>query len=228
VLATALSIHLLKTGEGLLHACISSFRWLKEKCKEETLEALSDWMVEEAEFLIRALETREGMVTKKTPKDRRTHRSFAAVNNGRERSCVCCNKIGHGVWSCTKFKDGNVRQRWTLAKERKLCYRCLSERYLGKDCHRTRVWGQEGCKSNHHQLLHESRTRDQKKKVNQEGEDKISQSPPSRSLQSVPDLKAANSSALEQPTGAEKKTYIATLGSSKSSKEYHFVQYLSG
>ena len=122
------------------------------------------------------------------------------------------------MWSCTKFKDGTVRQRWTLAKERKLCYRCLSERHLGKDCPRTRVCGQEGCKSNHHQLLHESGTRDQKK-VNQEGEDKISQSPPSRSRQSVPDLKAENSSALEQPTGAEKKTYIATLALSKSSKE---------
>ena len=45
------------------------FRWLTEKKREETLEALSDWMVEETEFLIRALETREGMSMKRTLRD---------------------------------------------------------------------------------------------------------------------------------------------------------------
>lgn len=37
------------------------FRWLAEHRKDETLEALSEWMVDEAKFRIRALETRKGL-----------------------------------------------------------------------------------------------------------------------------------------------------------------------
>ncbi|CAB4020872.1 Nucleotide-binding oligomerization domain-containing 2 [Paramuricea clavata] len=170
----------------------SFFRWLTEKYKEETLEALSDWMVEDAEFLIRALETREGMATKKNLRTQ----GHIVVSQPWARAKLCM-----------------LQQDWSWCVELyKVCYRCLSENHLGKDCPRTRVCGQEGCKSNHHQLLHETGTRDQKKKVNQDGEAKISQSPPSHNLisqsQSVPDLKAD-----ENSSGTEKKTYVATLAS---------------
>ncbi|XP_028407849.1 uncharacterized protein LOC114530429 [Dendronephthya gigantea] len=186
------------------------FRWLSEKVKEETLESLSDWLVEETEFLIHAMETKEGMSVKKTSRDKRPHRNFATVTDGRQRNCACCNKIGHGVWSCAKFKDGSVAQRWALAKEKQLCYRCLSDHHLGRNCPRTRVCGLEGCKRNHHQLLHDSERKDQQE-TDRDGKERL--------LKPIPDPKDGNTSASQEQTGIEKKTYIATLAVSQSSNK---------
>lgn len=88
------------------------FRWLAEHRKDETLEALSEWMVDEAKFRIRALETRKGLSTSKKKSGRdRPLRNFAVMRSRSETSCVCCNKTGHRVWSCDSFKSGSVRQR---------------------------------------------------------------------------------------------------------------------
>ncbi|XP_028418888.1 uncharacterized protein LOC114544441 [Dendronephthya gigantea] len=186
------------------------FRWLYEKVKEETLESLSDWLVEETEFLIHAMETKEGMSVKKTSRDKRPHRNFATVTDGRQRNCACCNKIGHGVWSCAKAKDGSVAQRWALAKEKQLCYRCLSDHHLGRNCPRTRVCVLEGCKNNHHQLLHDSERKDQQE-TDRDGKERL--------LKPIPDPNDRNTSASQEQTGIEKKTYIATLAVSQSSNK---------
>ena len=41
------------------------------------------------------------------------------------------------------------------AKEKKLCFRCLSKDHHGKDCRRTGRCGINGCSSSHHHLLHD-------------------------------------------------------------------------
>ena len=155
----------------------SYFRWSADKRKKETLEMLSEWMVEEAEYRVRALETKEGMATsnKKKFRARKPQRSLTAIKGRSDRSCACCDKFGHGVWSCDKFKRESVRQRWILAKEKQLCFRCLSNRHQGKDCPRTQTCGLDGCKNNHHRLLHEP-VGDRKGKDDYKAEDKASQS----------------------------------------------------
>ena len=77
----------------------------------------------------------------------------------------------HRVWFCDIFKGSTVRQRWALAKEKQLCFRCLSERHLGKDCPRTQVCGINGCKSNHHRLLHEVAEKEQRRQEIQSKDD---------------------------------------------------------
>ena len=198
----------------------SYFRWLTENRKDENLEALSEWMVAEAQFRIRALETREGMSSpkKKTYRDR-THRNFAVVRGRGEANCVCCSKVGHRVWTCDKFKNGSVKQRWALAKEKRLCFRCLSDRHLGKDCPRTQVCGLNGCKSNHHRLLHEIVGINQQNQDSQEDKEKAPRFATGRSLKPVPDLNGENATAVAQKPEADKRAYMTTLASSKSAKE---------
>ena len=119
------------------------FRWVTEYHREESLETLRDCMVDETEYRVRALESREGLAesNQKKPFDKRQQRSFTTmVRNGRSRfenrrACVCCEKIGHRVWDCYKFiKEWSVDQRWKLAEETKLCFRCLSGNHQAKEC----------------------------------------------------------------------------------------------
>ena len=46
--------------------------------------------------------------------------------------------------------------RWKIAKEKKLCFRCLASDHRGKDCLKSRTCGIDGCSRNHHQPLHGS------------------------------------------------------------------------
>ena len=55
------------------------------------------------------------------------------------------------MWLCKQFYD-----RWQIAKERKLCFRCLASDHREKDCTKARIRGIVGCSRNHHRLLHGS------------------------------------------------------------------------
>ena len=47
-----------------------------------------------------------------------------------------------------------MTERWKLAKQFRLCYRCLVEGHLGKLCPKSRQCGQNGCQKLHHRLFH--------------------------------------------------------------------------
>ena len=36
---------------------------------------------------------------------------------------VCAGN--HGVWRCKDFQDQGVSERWEIAKDKRLCFRCL-------------------------------------------------------------------------------------------------------
>ena len=40
--------------------------------------------------------------------------------------CVFCGQDNHGIWNCQKFQQINVGDRWKVAKEKCLWFRCLS------------------------------------------------------------------------------------------------------
>ena len=67
--------------------------------------------------------------------------------------CAYCGG-NHGVWSCRRFQSLSVDKRWDLAKEKRLCFRCLGSDHEGRDCNRARACDIDGCKRNHHYLLH--------------------------------------------------------------------------
>ena len=69
--------------------------------------------------------------------------------------CKVCNGQ-HGVWRCNAFKSLKVWQRWNMAKQCKLCYKCLESGHLAQSCTKGRECGLNGCKLTHHRLLHKN------------------------------------------------------------------------
>ena len=138
-------------------------RWLYENHKFESVEVLREWIIQEADFQTRALETIHGLNAGKGVKceaktARETPRTFFGksslkTESASQRYCRVCSKL-HGVWACGEFKQMDVSKRWDCAKKFKLCFRCLGEDHLGQHCTRTRVCGQDGCREVHHRLLH--------------------------------------------------------------------------
>ena len=143
-------------------------RWVFENYKIENVEVLREWIVQEAEFQMRAIETVQGLSTGRHGKPetrshgfREPHQTFFGRSNAKlesgesrgQRSCRVCNKQ-HGTWTCDEFKQLNIQKRWECAKRLRLCFRCLGKGHLGQCCTRTRVCGLNGCKELHHRLLH--------------------------------------------------------------------------
>ena len=143
-------------------------RWVFENHRVECVEVLREWVIQEAEFHSRALETVQGLTTPnlKSTNYRESQRTFFTGSQSRYeptndsqgqgrgyRSCRVCGK-SHGVWSCGEFKQTDVSKRWENAKKLRLCFRCLGEGHLGQYCTRTRVCGLGCCKELHHRLLH--------------------------------------------------------------------------
>lgn len=87
--------------------------------------------------------------------DQKTNRRPTTyMTTGTDRRCKNCGEQ-HGIWTCPDYKSQSVTQRWQLAKQFGLCYRCLGDNHRGRDCRRGRVCGIDGCKGTHHRLLHE-------------------------------------------------------------------------
>ena len=59
--------------------------------------------------------------------------------------CSLCHGFDHGGWFCKQFYEKGVDDRWKIAKERKLCFRCLASDHRGKDCTKARKCGIDGC-----------------------------------------------------------------------------------
>ena len=70
--------------------------------------------------------------------------------------CSLCHGFDLGVWFCKQFYEKGVDDRWQIAKERKLCFRCLASDHRGKDFTKARKCGIDGCTRNHHRPLHGS------------------------------------------------------------------------
>ena len=69
--------------------------------------------------------------------------------------CTFCGHAGHGIWSCQRFQQIPLSERWKTAKEKKLCFRCLADNHHGKDCRRFQQCNVGGCRRTHHRLLHD-------------------------------------------------------------------------
>ena len=75
-----------------------------------------------------------------------------------QKKCVFCQDA-HSIHSCEYFGYLEVGDRWKTAKGLRLCYRCLNEKHLGRDCPYTKKCGINFCRMNHHVLLHDEERR---------------------------------------------------------------------
>ena len=108
-------------------------QWIFDSRRGESVTAMREFVDRESEFMTTASEIIVGAI-KDGPKRERT---FIAEDQSskrqRVRKCKVC-KGPHSLWNCEGFKRLAVSNRWNIAKERKLCFRCLSDGHRGDTC----------------------------------------------------------------------------------------------
>ena len=155
-------------------------RWLQEQSRERSVLCLKDWLKEEVRIQVEAMEMSYGLVGKEKsenvqvpsktnyrPKFRNFH--VGSDLSGRSKKppgwqnqlnrkppCACCGSPYHGVWSCPDFQQKSYDDRWQFAKDKRLCFRCLAGDHQGRACTKSHMCQIDGCRGNHHRLLHES------------------------------------------------------------------------
>ena len=155
-------------------------RWIFENQRRECVETLKTWVIQESEFYTVARETVYGVSSERRSGgtsfagDKKTtffgatedgqpvsrfqvgkpgFTRFTGEKYGKQRLCKVCNGK-HGVWACDAFRNMDMRQRWNVAKQFKLCFRCLGDDHNGNQCIRSRVCDIHGCQETHSRLLH--------------------------------------------------------------------------
>ena len=143
-------------------------RWLREHKKDRSVLSLRDWLKEEVRIRVEAVEMAHGIEAeaagnggKHGDKGGRVRNFFSEGGNFSKETavptskppCVYCGE-NHGVWSCRRFQNLGVNERWNIAKVKRLCFRCLASDHEGRACAKARPCNINGCKRNHHHLLH--------------------------------------------------------------------------
>ncbi|CAB3989002.1 Hypothetical predicted protein, partial [Paramuricea clavata] len=150
-------------GEGSLHGQLvkklsgqqveSYSRWLNVHSKTPSVTDLCEWLKKEVAIKMEAVEMAHGLEQKplSDPPFKKGNgsrsRTFLteADRYGQQRPpCQFCGQSNHPIWYCKGYGALVVEERWKTAKEKKLCFRCLSKDHHGKDCRRTGRCGING------------------------------------------------------------------------------------
>ena len=151
-------------------------RWMNEHSKDRSVLSLRDWLKEEVSIRVEAIEVAHGIDSEESERYNRKqyltkggrsnpssffmassnqrNSAFNEDNSPKKPPCTFCSGPYHGIWACRQFEQRSVEQRWNFAKEKQLCFRCLSKDHRGKDCRRSQPCKVNGCQLNHHRLLH--------------------------------------------------------------------------
>ena len=141
-------------------------RWLLENKTEESVERLRDFVVRETEFYAVARDTLVNSSRKDESQAKFNNRTFLASSNKNFRSvpprdlCAGCRE-SHPIWKCKEFLQLTVPNRWDVAKQKGLCFRCLGTNHLGRSCTKGRQCGIDGCTLQHNRLLHSTQKREE-------------------------------------------------------------------
>lgn len=84
-----------------------------------------------------------------------------------KKYCTICTEE-HWITECRRFLDADTDEKWKMAMENKLCFRCLRKRHQRFTCRSPPC---KRCKKNHHTMLHSQRITTEDK--NKEGEEKV-------------------------------------------------------
>jgi hypothetical protein len=83
------------------------------------------------------------------------------TESGTKFVCPLCHETGHGIPKCQKWKKGAVEERWNMARQNNICFRCLYVGHQGKSCKSNKKCNVEGCERTHHPSLHSDRRENQ-------------------------------------------------------------------
>lgn len=154
-------------GDGCLYSVLSTkltedmlvqyHRFMFEQQRQESVETLREWVLQEAEFRTIAAETKSNIQKSDQKGSSKPGTFFGSNVDDKNKSCVVCQSSEHKIRDCGVFKKLDVSNRWQRIKKMKLCFRCLGSGHLGKDCTKSDLCGIDGCTSTHNQLLHAKR-----------------------------------------------------------------------
>ena len=109
------------------------------------------------EFLLRRAETLESL-NKNKPRENKDSKPkklssshLAQQPNKGKQPCPLCSDA-YCITTCPTFKSATVSKRRGIAKEKKLCFNCLSPTHRSNDC--KSKYTCRTCKNKHHSLLH--------------------------------------------------------------------------
>ena len=91
-----------------------------------------------------------------------TDTKSTAGHDNRPR-CLHCDRMGHIIWKCFKFKSLSIPQRRDVAKKLDLCLCCLKNGHGESNCDRTCMT----CGGDHHTLLHPEQSKNGEQQENQ-------------------------------------------------------------
>ena len=143
---------------------------MKKHWVKPTLLDFNDWLKEKAEAHDLMKQTsskaRTEDNTNSVVKTKVASRTFAAntQTKGTQRPasasatpatprCIVC-KGNHRIWECRVFEENSPTQRARVVAEAKLCFSCLREKHMFRQCPNPRKCRKDGCNSSHNTLLH--------------------------------------------------------------------------
>ena len=135
-------------------------RWCYERSMPETVMSLLEWVTLEAEFATSAAELIHGVDKLPSssqqqangPAYRPAHHTFAGYESDNRECTICAGE--HAVHQCQGFLQHDVAKRWVIAKNSRLCYRCLQPGHRGNQCASNHRCAVQGCTDTHNPLLH--------------------------------------------------------------------------
>ncbi|XP_067667338.1 uncharacterized protein [Haliotis asinina] len=134
-------------------------RWVFDRERQESVETLREWVLQEAELSVMASETLHGLSKKGKTIARGQSKSgsfFGDRQTDMRVQCALC-KNSHHIWKCKQFKLMSVPDRWETAKKLNLCFRCLGTNHQAKSCNRRITCGIDNCAASHNRFLHSTK-----------------------------------------------------------------------
>ena len=83
-------------------------------------------------------------------------------NPKRSVDCLYCGDKTHSIYLCPKFEKLNIKDKYKIVREKRLCIRCLRTGHIAKDCMIRFVCDVDQCGKRHHRFLHPYNSKAQK------------------------------------------------------------------
>ena len=74
-----------------------------------------------------------------------------------EISCLLCKREDHMVWKCDQLISKDISERKAICRNISLCFRCLDDGHVVRDCKVKFLCDVGKCGRRHHRLLHDSK-----------------------------------------------------------------------
>jgi len=68
--------------------------------------------------------------------------------------CLHCRDKDHPIFQCPKFEKLDLKEKYKIVRDKKLCIRCLKTGHFARDCQIRFVCNVDRCGKRHHRFLH--------------------------------------------------------------------------